>query len=250
MGSLAGKIAIVTGSTSGIGETIALTFAAEGAKVIVNGTNKDRGNNVTQRITAEGGEAFFIQADLSLPAEHERLVAETVKRYGRLDIAVNNAGINTPLANIVDFTIGNWDKIIGINLSGVFYGMHYQIPALLEAGGGSIINISSIFGQTARKFAAGYVASKHGVTGLTKAAALEYADQKIRINCVSPGYILTSKYKENLTKEQISILESQTPLGRLGETAEIAALVSWLASDDASAITGSDFVADGGYLAK
>lgn len=250
MKSLDSKVAIVTGASSGIGEAIAITFAAAGAKVIVSDINVEGGNAVVEKIKADGGEAFFIKADTSLPEDNENLVAETVKHFGGLDIAVNNAGIGGPAALTADYTVKDWDKVIAINLSGVFYGLHYQIPALLANGGGTIINMASILGQVGTKFSPAYVAAKHGVVGLTKAAAIEYADQKIRINSVGPGYIKTPLVVKSLTEEQMEDLVVKHPIGRLGESQEIAELVLWLASDKASFVTGAYYAADGGFLAQ
>jgi NAD(P)-dependent dehydrogenase (short-subunit alcohol dehydrogenase family) len=250
MKSLDQKVAIVTGASSGIGEAIAITFAAEGAKVIVSDINEEGGNKVVEQIKSEGGEAFFIRADTSKPEDNERLVAETVKHFGKLDIAVNNAGIGGTAGPTGEYPVESWDKVIGINLSGVFYGLRYQVPAMLASGGGSIINMASILGQVGTKFSPAYVAAKHGVVGLTKAAALEYADQKIRINSVGPGYIRTPLLTEHLTDEQMEGLVKQHPIGRLGESQEIAELVLWLASDKASFVTATYYAADGGYLAQ
>ncbi|CAM4169976.1 NAD(P)-dependent dehydrogenase, short-chain alcohol dehydrogenase family [Pedobacter westerhofensis] len=250
MKSLDHKVAIVTGASSGIGEAIAITFAAEGAKVVVSDINEEGGNKVVEKIKSNGGEAVFIKADTSKPEDNERLVAETVKQFGKLDIAVNNAGIGGPAAIAAEYKIEDWDKVIAINLSGVFYGLHYQIPALLANGGGSIINMASVLGQVGTPLSPAYVAAKHGVVGLTKSAALGYADQKIRINSVGPGYIRTPLLEKNTSEEQMEALIKQHPIGRLGESQEIAELVLWLASDKASFVTGTYYAADGGLLAQ
>lgn len=250
MKSLVNKVAIVTGASSGIGEAIALTFAAEGAKVIVSDINEEGGNKVVEQIKSQGGEAFFIKADTSKPEENERLVAETVKHFGKLDIAVNNAGIGGPAAKTGEYPVESWDKVIAVNLSGVFYGLRYQIPAILANGGGNIINMASVLGQVGTKFSPAYVAAKHGVVGLTKAAALEYATQNIRINSVGPGYIKTPLLVKHLDDGQMDALVKLHPMGRLGESQEIADLVVWLASDKASFVTGTYYAADGGLLAQ
>lgn len=244
------KVAIVTGASSGIGEAIALTFAAEGAKVIVSDINEEGGNKVVELIRSKGGNAFFIKADTSKPEQNESLVAETVKHFGKLHIAVNNAGIGGPAAKTGEYTIDGWDKVIAVNLSGVFYGLRYQIPAILANGGGSIINMASVLGQVGTPLSPAYVAAKHGVVGLTKSAALEYAQQKIRINSVGPGYIKTPLLTEHLSQEQLDGLVAKHPIGRLGESQEIAELVLWLASDKASFITGTYYAADGGFLSQ
>jgi len=250
MKSLESKVAIVTGASSGIGEAIAITFAAAGAKVVVSDINEEGGKSVVDKIIGNGGEAFFIKADTSKPEENEKLVTETVKHFGGLDIAVNNAGVGGPAALTGDYPIEDWDKVIAVNLSGVFYGLRYQIPALIANGGGNIINMASVLGQVGTKFSPAYVAAKHGVVGLTKAAAIEYAEQKIRINSVGPGYIKTPLLVKHLSEDQMDSLVKQHPIGRLGESQEIAELVLWLASDKASFVTGTYYAADGGLLAQ
>jgi len=250
MKSLENKVAIVTGASSGIGEAIAITFAAAGAKVVVSDINEEGGNKVVEAIKSKGGDAFFIRADTSGAEENEKLVAETIKHYGSLSIAVNNAGVGGPAALTGEYPIDAWDKVIAVNLSGVFYGLRYQVPAILANGGGSIINMASVLGQVGTKFSPAYVAAKHGVVGLTKAAALEYADQKVRINSVGPGYIKTPLLTQHLNQEQMDDLVSKHPVGRLGESQEIAELVLWLASDKASFVTGTYYAADGGFLAQ
>jgi len=250
MKSLENKVAIVTGASSGIGEAIAITFGAAGAKVVVSDINEEGGNSVVEKIKSNGGEAIFIKADTSTAEENEKLVAETVKHFGGLDIAVNNAGIGGPAALTGEYPVEAWDKVIAVNLSGVFYGLRYQIPAILANGGGNIINMASVLGQVGTKFSPAYVAAKHGVVGLTKAAAIEYADQKIRINSVGPGYIKTPLLVKHLSEDQMDSLIKQHPIGRLGESQEIAELVLWLASDKASFVTGTYYAADGGLLAQ
>jgi NAD(P)-dependent dehydrogenase (short-subunit alcohol dehydrogenase family) len=250
MKSLENKVAIITGASSGIGEAIALTFGLAGAKVVVSDINEKGGNAVVDKIKADGGDAIFILADTSKPEDNEKLVTDTVKHYGGLDIAVNNAGVGGPAAFTGDYPVEAWDKVIGINLSGVFYGLRYQIPAIIANGGGNIINMASVLGQVGTKYSPAYVAAKHGVVGLTKAAALEYADQKVRINSVGPGYIKTPLLVEHLSAKQMDDLIKIHPIGRLGESQEIAELVLWLASDKASFVTGTYYAADGGLLAQ
>jgi NAD(P)-dependent dehydrogenase (short-subunit alcohol dehydrogenase family) len=250
MKSLDNKVAIVTGASSGIGEAIAITFAAAGAKVVVSDINEEGGKSVVEKIISNGGEAVFIKADTSKAEENEKLVTETVKHFGGLDIAVNNAGVGGPAALTGDYPIEDWDKVIAVNLSGVFYGLRYQIPAIIANGGGNIINMASVLGQVGTKFSPAYVAAKHGVVGLTKAAAIEYAEQNIRINSVGPGYIKTPLLVKHLSEDQMDGLINQHPIGRLGESQEIAELVLWLASDKASFVTGTYYAADGGLLAQ
>jgi NAD(P)-dependent dehydrogenase (short-subunit alcohol dehydrogenase family) len=171
-------------------------------------------------------------------------------KYGALHIAVNNAGIGGPLSSVADYPIDGWQKVIDTNLSGVFYGLKYQIPAMLKSGGGSIVNIASILGAAGTKFSPAYVAAKHGVVGLTKAAALEYADQKIRVNSVGPGYIKTPMVMNALDEATLNVIAGMHPIGRLGESEEIAELILWLGSEKSSFVTGSYYPIDGGYLAQ
>ena len=243
------KVAIITGAGSGIGKATALLFAKEGAKIIVSDINETNGNSAVEEIRKDGGEAFYIKADSSKPEDNETLVKQTIEKYGALDIAVNNAGIGGPLGSTGEYPIDGWEKVIAINLSGVFYGLRYQIPAMLK-NGGSIVNIASILGSTGTKFSPAYVAAKHGVVGLTKAAALEYADKNIRINSVGPGYIKTPLVENSLDKSALDALVGLHPIGRLGESSEIAELILWLASSKSSFVTGGYYPADGGYLAQ
>jgi NAD(P)-dependent dehydrogenase (short-subunit alcohol dehydrogenase family) len=250
MKTLENKTAIVTGAGSGIGRAIAELFAREGANVVVSDVNEQHGNDVVKGITDAKGKALFVKADSSSPEQNDALVDVAVKQFGGLHIAVNNAGIGGPLGLTGEYPIDGWKKVIDINLSGVFYGMHAQIPAMLKSGGGSIVNIASILGQAGTKMSPAYVAAKHGVVGLTKAAALEYAEKEIRINSVGPGYINTPLVKNSLDDATLKALVGLHPIGRLGESEEIAELVLWLASDKASFVTGSYYAADGGYLAQ
>lgn len=249
MKSLESKVAIITGAGSGIGRVSAQLFAKEGAKVIVSDISEENGKKAVDEIKKSAGEAFFIKADSSKPSDNEMLVKQTIEKYGSLDIAVNNAGIGGPVAATGEYPIDGWQKVIDINLSGVFYGLRYQIPAMREKGG-SIVNIASILGNTGAKFSPAYVAAKHGVVGLTKAAALEYADKKIRINAVGPGYIKTPLIYNTLDEATLNSLVGLHPIGRLGEAEEIAELILWLASSKSSFVTGAYYPADGGYLAQ
>lgn len=248
MKTLENKVAIITGAGSGIGEATALLFAREGARVVVADLNEPNGNAVAAKIKAEGGQAIFCRADTSKPEENEKLVKETLSVYGKLDIAVNNAGIVGPLAPTGEYPTDGWQQVIGVNLSGVFYGMRYQIPAMTN--GGSIVNMASILGNVGTRMSPAYVASKHGVVGLTRAAALEYADKKIRINAVGPAYIKTPLLTNNLDEATLNFAVTLHPIGRLGESPEVAELILWLASDKASFVTGSYYAIDGGYLAQ
>ncbi len=249
MKTLQNKVAIITGSGSGIGKAAAMLFAQEGASVVVSDINEKNGNDVAEAIKSKEGKAIFIRADSSKPEDNKNLVEQTLKTFGSLDIAVNNAGIGGPLGPTGEYPIDGWQKVIDINLSGVFYGLRYQIPAML-AKGGSIINVASILGMAGTRFSPAYVAAKHGVVGLTKTAALEYADKKIRINSIGPGYIKTPLITNALDEATLKSLVGLHPIGRLGESEEVAELILWLASEKSSFVTGSYYPIDGGYLAQ
>ncbi len=250
MKNLENKVAIVTGGGSGIGSATAILLAAEGAKIVIADVDEAGASETVSQIKAAKGEALFIKTDTSKPSEHKSLVEQTVKKYGGLHIAVNNAGIGGPMLPVGEYPIDGWDKVIGINLSGVFYGMHYQIPAMLKSGGGSIINMASILGIVGTPNLSAYAAAKHGVIGLTQTAALEYADKKIRINAVGPGYINTPLLTKTLDDTTINALAAMHPIGRLGTAEEVAELVMWLSSSKSSFVTGSYYTIDGGYTAQ
>src|SRR5687768_3061246 len=245
---LENKVAIITGAGSGIGKATAELFAKEGAKVVVSDIDESHGKSAVEAIIKKGGTAFFVKADSSKPEDNEALVKQTIQQFGMLDIAVNNAGIGGPLGATGEYPIDGWKKVIDINLSGVFYGLRYQIPAMLQKGG-SIINVASILGQAGTKFSPAYVAAKHGVVGLTKAAALEYADKGVRINSIGPGYIKTPLL-ESLDDATMKALVGLHPIGRLGESDEVAELILFLASPKSSFVTGYYYAVDGGYLAQ
>jgi NAD(P)-dependent dehydrogenase (short-subunit alcohol dehydrogenase family) len=250
MNDLKNKVAIVTGAGSGIGRAIAELYAANGIKVVASDIDQEGGNKTADMIKSKGGESVFIKSDSSSAKENESLVNETIKKFGALHIACNNAGIGGPLSKTGKYPVEGWDKVIALNLSGVFYGMRYQIPAILNSGGGAIINMASILGMVGSRLSPAYVAAKHGVLGLTKTAALEYADKNIRINAVGPAYIKTPLITNNLSEENINQLVKLHPAGRLGESEEVAELVLWLSSSKASFVTGAYYPVDGGYLAQ
>lgn len=243
------KVALITGAASGIGESTALLFAKEGAKVVLTDIDQENGNKVLEKIKQQGGEGIFLKADTSNASDSQKSVEKAIAEFGKLEIAVNNAGIGGAQSPIGEYAIEDWDKVIAINLSGVFYGMRYQIPAMLKNGGGSIINVASILGSVGFANSAAYVAAKHGVVGLTKTAALEYSSKGIRVNSVGPAFIKTPLL-DSLDQELLDRLVSVHPIGRLGESLEVAHMFLWLASDKASFSTGAYYPIDGGYLAQ
>ncbi|GAB6012231.1 SDR family NAD(P)-dependent oxidoreductase [Viscerimonas tarda] len=248
---LEGKVAIVSGGGSGFGQAMSLLYVKEGAKVVVSDIDVEKGEETVDKILKSGGKAIFVKADVGKPEDNENVVKKAIQEFGKLNLAFNNAGIGGSNAPIGDYPVDAWDKIIQINLSSVFYGMHYQIPSMLRTGGGVIVNMSSILGQVGFAGSCGYVAAKHGVVGLTKNVALEYGKLGIRANVVGPGFVetqLTKKLTED--KEAYDFLVSKHPMGRLGRIDEIVDLVLWLSSDRASFCNGSYFAVDGGYLAK
>lgn len=246
---LTGKVAYVTGGASGIGEACSIMLAKQGATVAVVDLKIEDAQRVVDVINSSGGTAIALVADVSNESQVAESVSETVKQLGGLKIAVNNAGIGGDQAPTADQTVDGWRKVLSINLDGVFYGMRNQIPAMLKSGGGSIINIASILGQVGFANSAGYVAAKHGVVGLTKTAALEYATQGIRVNSVGPGFIHTPLLGA-LPPEALEPIAQLHAVKRLGEPEEVAALVTFLASDEASFVTGNYYAVDGGYLAQ
>lgn len=252
------KIAIVTGAGSGLGEATALLFAKNGATVVLADADVEAAERVLANIESEGGRGLVVKTDVSKVEDAKNLVDRTVQEFGRLDIAVNNAGIGGATAPTGEYPVDGWDTIIGINLSGVFYGMRHQIPAMLATGGGAIVNMSSVAGMAGLPNAAGYAAAKHGVIGLTKTAALDHAEHGIRVNAVGPGFINTPLLGKRSvldagssdTSAETQALAAMHPMNRLGEANEVAELVLFLASERASFITGSYYNVDGGYLAQ
>lgn len=246
MKRLENKIALVTGGASGIGKAIVKTFISEGAKVVFTDLNEVLGIEVQNEI---GENTYFIKADASSPSDNEKIVKETIAKFGALHIAVNNAGIGGESNIVGDLSLEGWRKVIDINLNGVFYGMHYQLPEI-EKVGGSIINMASILGSVGFANSSAYSAAKHGVLGLTKASAWEYGTRNVRINAIGPGFISTPLVDDNLTPEVLKYLETQHAMQRLGKAEEVASLALWLASDESSFATGAYYPIDGGYLAK
>ncbi len=235
---LEGKTALVTGASAGIGRAIALEFAREGARLLLADVNGEAGEALSKEI---GGQAPFQPCDTSREDDVRSVVQSAVDAFGRLDVMVNNAGVSQR----------DWDTTIGVNLSGVYYGCQHAAEAMAKSGGGSIVNMASMLGLIGVGAEDAYVASKHGVVGLTKNFALRYGPQGVRVNCICPGWIataMTSMLRENETFKQS--IESQTPMGRFGRPEEVAKLALFLASDESSFITGAAHVIDGGWTAK
>ena len=251
MKTLQDKIALVTGGTTGIGRATAIAFAKAGAKVVVSGRRAAEGEETVRLVRAAGGEAMFVKADVAIPSDVKNLVDATVRAHGRLDIAFNNAGIESAvMAPTADQDDADFDRVFAINVKGVYLSMKHQIPAMLKGGGGSIINTSSVAGVIGMPGVGPYVASKHAVIGLTKNAALEYAKLGIRVNAVAPAAIETpmlDRFTESVPRDFLSSLH---PIGRLGKPEEIADAVVWLASSQASFVTGQTIAVDGGFTAQ
>ena len=256
MGMVSGKVAIVTGAGAGIGRATALKFAAEGAKVAVSDVNVEGGEETVDLIRKQGGDAFFTAADVARPADVEALVAKTVERFGRLDCACNNAGIEGKIVPFTEQPLDNFDRVIAVNLRGVFLCLQSEIRQMLKNGGGAIVNLASVAGLIGFPGLAPYVASKHGVNGLTKNAALEYGKQGVRVNSVCPGGIDT-RMLDSLAEQSTGgkatsreLMNPMHPIGRIGTPDEVAELIVWLCSDRASFMTGTNIPVDGGFVAQ
>jgi len=243
------KIGIVTGGGSGIGQTCALTFAGAGAKVVVADVQAEGGNETVALINGNGGEATFVKTDVAVAKDVEALISRTVATYGGLDIAYNNAGIEPPVAKVADIVEEDWDNVISINMKSIWLCMKYEIKAMLERGGGAIVNMASVVGFLGQPEMASYVAGKHAVLGLTRTAALEYVADNIRVNAVCPA-IVDTPMVERFTKgdaEVVAALTAQYPIKRLLDPQEVADAVLWLCSDKASYLNGHSLVMDGGF---
>lgn len=253
MSGFDGKVALVTGGGSGIGREAALGFARGGARVAICDVDEVGGNETVAMIAEAGSQAVFVKADVSKPEQVEAAVAAAVDTFGGLNIVVNNAGIGGEANLTGDYSLEGWHKVIDINLHGVFYGMRYGIPAILASGGGSVVNVSSILGLVGWASSSAYVTAKHGVSGLTKAAATEYAQQGIRVNSVHPGFIETPLLtKAGITPgtDGYNFIASKHAMNRLGLADEVAKVIVWLASDEASFVTGAQYAVDGGYTCQ
>lgn len=248
-----GKTVFITGAATGIGRETALEFAKSGASVSIADMNEKEGKETLRLIEQIGGKAIFVPCNVGEEVSVAFAIAETVKHFGGLHAAFNNAGISGAQAFTADMKSEDWAKVIQINLSGVFYCMKHQIPEILKSGGGAIVNCSSILGTVGFAGASAYVAAKHGVVGLTQTAALEYAQQGIRVNSIGPGFVLTPMLENaGITSDQAmrGFLESLHPIGRLGKPEEISSLVVYLCSERSSFITGQHIHADGGFTTR
>ena len=256
MTNLTGKVAIVTGGTSGIGRAASIALAQAGAKVVVAGRRQAEGEETIRQIEAIGGKGFFVATDVSQEADIQRLVEQAIATYGQLDIAFNNAGVEGEFGiPTVEQTADHYDQVFDINVKGVLLSMKYEIRAMLEKGGGAIINTASVMSTVATPGAGVYVASKHAVLGLTRSAALEYAQQGIRVNAISPGGVETEMLQRaaGLPEEESAgraFFKNLHPVGRFATPEEIAATVVFLASSEASFVTGANLLADGGWTAQ
>jgi len=252
MSTLTGKVALLTGGTSGIGRATAILLAEAGAKVVITGRREAEGTETVRLMHEAGGEGCFIQGDMSQEADIEKAVSETVDRYGTLDIAINNAGVEIT-GPITEVERESYDKIFNVNVWGVLASMKHEIPHMLKNGGGSIVNMSSIAGNTGFPGFSIYIASKHAVEGMTKVAALEYAAEGIRVNAVAPALIDTAmadRIAATRSEESRVEMDAMHPMARGGEVNEVARAVLWLASDASSFTTGHSLSVDGGWLAK
>ncbi len=246
-----GKVAVVTGGASGIGRAAARAFAREGARVVVADVLEDAGRETVRLIREAGGEAVFVRTDVSRPADVQAMVEETVRQFGRLDYAFNNAGIEGVMAPTADCPEDNWNRVMAVNLTGVWLCMKHEIPQMLRQGGGAIVNTASVAGLVGFANMPAYCASKGGIIQLTRTAALEYARANIRVNAVCPGVIRTPMVERVIAanpqvEAQLTALE---PVGRMGTPEEVAEAVVWLCSDAASFVTGHAMVVDGGFVA-
>lgn len=252
MTTLSEKVALVTGGTSGIGKASAIALAQAGAKVVVAGRRQAEGEETIRLLQASGGEGFFVATDVSKEADVQTLIEKTMARYGQLDIAFNNAGVDQETTPLPEQTETTYNRIMDINVKGVWLSLKHEIPAMLKNGGGAIVNTSSGLGLVGAAGVPIYVASKHAVEGLTKSVALEYAKLGIRVNAVSPGLIQTEMLDRTVqtNTELIEYFKTTLPMGRIGTPQEVVNAVLWLCSDAASFVTGHSLTVDGGYIVQ
>jgi NAD(P)-dependent dehydrogenase (short-subunit alcohol dehydrogenase family) len=250
-GELHGKVALITGGTTGIGRDTAVLFAKQGAQVVITGRREAEGNETIQLVKAAGGDGIFVKGDVAKAADVQSFVQKTVEKYGRLDVAFNNAGIEGRWQPLFDWTEEEFDQLIDINVKGVWLSLKYEIPQMLrQGGGGAIVNMSSVAGLMGAAGASAYIASKHAVIGLTRTAALECAKAGIRVNAVCPAVIETAMAERAFADPEVSKwVLAQHPLGRFGKPMEIAEAVLWMCSEKSSFMTGHYLVLDGGMLA-
>ncbi|WP_173933001.1 glucose 1-dehydrogenase [Chelativorans sp. Marseille-P2723] len=249
-GEFKDKVALVTGAGSGIGAAIARELATGGAELVVADLEQESANRIVEGIRTSGGRAHAFAVDVADAEAVERMVDFAVRTCGDLHLAVNNAGIGGPSEPTADYPLDGWRKVIDVNLNGVFYGMKYEIAAMLKSGGGAIVNMASILGSVGFANACAYVSAKHALLGLTKTAAMEYAAQGVRINAVGPAFIDTPLLSKNLDDQVLGQLAGLHPIGRLGTPEEVSALTCFLLSGRASFITGSYHLVDGGYTTR
>jgi NAD(P)-dependent dehydrogenase (short-subunit alcohol dehydrogenase family) len=247
--TFSGKVALVTGGTSGIGKATALEFARAGAKVVLTGRREKEGAQVVDEIKKLGGDAGFVRADVAKDADVKRMVDFTVEKFGRLDVAFNNAGVEWK-GPLDQATEAEYRRVFDINVWGVLNSMRHEIPVMLKNGGGAIVNTSSVAGHIGLAQVSVYIASKHAVEGLTKSVALEFAKQNIRVNAIAPGVIATEMFDRFAGDELRDQITSIVPVGRVGASEEIAAAVLYLCSDNAKFTVGTSLVVDGGFIAQ
>ena len=247
MSTFAGKVALVTGGSSGIGRATAIKFGERGAKVVVAARRERESKETVDMIKKAGGEAMFVQTDVRIASQVENMVNQTVKEYGRLDIAFNNAGVGGIMARMIRTTEEIFDEVVDTNFKGVWLSMKYEIPVMLKQGGGVIINNASIAGVSTAERLSVYSGSKHAIVAISSAAATEYGRDNIRVVTICPGWIKTRMTEElRAQKDADAIIQSSVPLKRMGEPEEVAEMVIWLASDAASFVSGGAFVISGG----